>query len=231
MKQDITTIPITEVLEHSQDCFVCRLRRMLEERAVEFASGPAMMEPDVRIKMNNLGFCAYHFSKMEDKCGRLPLGLILKSRLEHLSGLMLDPEKMNVRKAEKSAYKFSVTTSSCYICDKIEWALPKILGTFFKKYADEKEMRSLFLSQKFLCLPHCSMLMEMAKKNLNKKYYEIFAHDAMEICKKFSDELYEDITAFCNMFDYRSSADDAPKNARAEGAIERAGDFLCGDLF
>ena len=33
MKQDITTIPISEVLEQTDGCFVCRMRKMLEKRA------------------------------------------------------------------------------------------------------------------------------------------------------------------------------------------------------
>lgn len=79
MKQDITTIPISEVLEQTDGCFVCRMRKMLEKRALEYASGSAMMEPDVRIKMNDLGFCAYHFKKWTRPADGFPLDLCLKA--------------------------------------------------------------------------------------------------------------------------------------------------------
>ena len=56
MKEDITTIPINDVFEPRDGCPLCRMRDMLEERSTVYITGAAMMEPDVRIKMNETGF-------------------------------------------------------------------------------------------------------------------------------------------------------------------------------
>lgn len=228
MKQDITTIPISEVLEESDGCFVCRMRKMLEERALEYASGSAMMEPDVRIKMNDLGFCAYHFKKMDETSARLPFGLVLKSHIEHIESKTLGGG-INVRRAQRAAYKFSDITSKCFVCDKIEWAMSRMVKTFFSKYTDERDLREMFAAQRFVCLPHYSLLLEESKKELNKKLYDEFCTTAGDMCKKYLKALEEDITVFCNMFDYRNSGGDVD-NSRGEGAIARAIEFLGGDF-
>lgn len=45
MRDDITSIPISEVFEPRDGCPICRLRNTLEDRVVEYITGAAMMEP------------------------------------------------------------------------------------------------------------------------------------------------------------------------------------------
>ena len=60
MRDDICTIPVSEVFEVNDGCPICRMRDMLEQRTVEYIMGAAMMEPDVRIETNRAGFCHVH---------------------------------------------------------------------------------------------------------------------------------------------------------------------------
>ena len=55
MRQDICTIPVSEVFEPKDGCPLCRLRDVLEQRMTEYITGSAMMEPDVRIDTNQIG--------------------------------------------------------------------------------------------------------------------------------------------------------------------------------
>ena len=57
---------------------------MLEDRLAEYITGAAMMEPDVRIETNRLGFCARHFDKITAVGSRLSVALILESHLKEL---------------------------------------------------------------------------------------------------------------------------------------------------
>ena len=84
MRQDIMSIPVSEVFEPREGCPLCRLRDMLENRVVDYITGAAMMEPDVRQETNRLGFCYPHYQKMLKKQNRLGVGLILESHLEEL---------------------------------------------------------------------------------------------------------------------------------------------------
>ena len=79
MRDDITSIPISEVFEPKDGCPVCRLRDMLEERSVTYITGAAMMEPDVRIETNKKGFCHLHYGQMLKNSKQLTIALILQS--------------------------------------------------------------------------------------------------------------------------------------------------------
>ena len=86
MRESILTIPISEILEPKEGCPICRMRDMLEQRTVEYIMGAAMMEPDVRQKTNELGFCHRHYGMMFTRKNRLGLGLILESHFEKVRG-------------------------------------------------------------------------------------------------------------------------------------------------
>ncbi|MBE7064154.1 MAG: hypothetical protein E7390_10290, partial [Ruminococcaceae bacterium] len=64
MRDTIYTIPLTDVFEPKDGCPLCRLYDILEERCVEYIMGAAMMEPDVRVETNRLGFCRHHYDMM-----------------------------------------------------------------------------------------------------------------------------------------------------------------------
>ena len=64
MREDICSIPISEIFEPKDGCPICRLRDVLEERTIKYITGAAMMEPDVRIETNKQGFCRLHYGQM-----------------------------------------------------------------------------------------------------------------------------------------------------------------------
>ena len=76
MRDDITSIPISDVFEPKDGCPVCRLRDMLEERSVTYITGAAMMEPDVRIETNKKGFCNHHYKQMLENSKQLTIALM-----------------------------------------------------------------------------------------------------------------------------------------------------------
>ena len=73
MRESIYTIPLNDIFEVEDGCPLCRMRRLLENRCVEYIMGAAMMEPDVRIETNRYGFCQEHFSVMLKQKNRLSL--------------------------------------------------------------------------------------------------------------------------------------------------------------
>ena len=74
---------------------MCRMRQMLEERKAEYITGSAMMEPSVRIKTNEQGFCFRHFDMMVRLGKRLSNALILESHLQLIEEeLIFDEDEM-----------------------------------------------------------------------------------------------------------------------------------------
>ena len=63
--EQIYTIPVNEAFEASAadpslGCPLCALYRKLEENELDLILGASMMEPDVRILTNEMGFCPTH---------------------------------------------------------------------------------------------------------------------------------------------------------------------------
>ena len=94
MRYDITNIPVGEVFEERDGCPLCRLRNQLEERAVEYITGAAMMEPDIRMETNKQGFCIDHYRMMLRQRNRLGVALILESHLAEVGKLF--PEDLAI---------------------------------------------------------------------------------------------------------------------------------------
>ena len=87
----IYTIPVNEAFDASASdpacgCPICALYRKLEEDELELILGGSMMEPDVRIRTNELGFCGTHFDRLFTRKNRLGLALILESHLAEIKG-------------------------------------------------------------------------------------------------------------------------------------------------
>ena len=119
MREDICSIPINDIFGPKDGCPICRMRDMLEERLTKYITGAAMMEPDVRIETNRLGFCKDHFDMILSVGSRLSVALILESHLKEIEEkvLSLDNEKQAEKKAPAEIREFS---KKCFICENIE---------------------------------------------------------------------------------------------------------------
>ena len=78
MREDICSIPISEIFEPKDGCPFCRMRDMLEDRMATYITGAAMMEPDVRVETNRLGFCHQILSRSYSAAAACPSPLFSK---------------------------------------------------------------------------------------------------------------------------------------------------------
>ena len=228
MRDDICTIPLNEVFEKGDGCPICRMRNMLTERITDYILGAAMMEPDVRIETNKLGFCSKHLTKMMKKHNRLPLGLILETHLQEIESEVFKKGIFGLN-AKKSAYKVSRIEETCFICDKVEWGMERLIATLYKTYNNELDFRELFRSQDYICLPHYRLLAESASEYLSKKPLSDFNEDMIKLSKNYLESLYEDVHAFTKMFDYRNAESETPVDENVKNSIERTYEYLCAE--
>ena len=213
MREDICTIPISEVFEPKEGCPICRMRDTLENRVTEYITGAAMMEPDIREVTNVQGFCYPHFSMMLKKGSRLSNALILESHLKEIETSVLRLDKRGVPGKKES----------CFVCEQIQWAMVRMFDTIYRLWGKEEEFRELFSQQPYLCLPHYTALLEGAQKGVGKKNYSAFAQAASDLVKNYLDGLQKDVTHFCSMFDYRNIGGDF---GNSKDSIERSIQFL-----
>lgn len=224
MRDSILTIPISEVFEPKCGCPICLMRDMLEQRSVEYIMGSAMMEPDVRIETNKSGFCKTHLDQMLGQKNRLSLALILQSHLTELNKTIFEHKRLFEGKAAKQK-KVSAVNEDCFVCQKVEWGMERLLNTFFDMYQNSKEFRDLFDRQEYLCLPHYEMLVRLSAEKLEKKNQKGFISACGSLTGNYLKSLEEDVEHYTKMYDYRNTGKDADwKNSK--DSIERTVKFL-----
>ena len=231
--EKIYTIPVNEAFEASRDdhacgCPFCTLYNRLEENELELILGASMMEPDVRIKTNELGFCRTHYDMMFTRKNRLGMALMLESHLDKLredtagKGLAalkgVGVEAMN---------RLSKLEDSCYVCGRIEFSLSKMFETAVLLWEQDSSFREKLRAQPYICLPHYRMFIEYGRKGLSKKLFSDFYKEVSDVVNTYFDELRGDVSWFCKKFDYRY---DAEPWGNAKDAVERAIKFTSGDI-
>lgn len=213
--EKLYTIPVNEAFDeckndHSLGCPFCRLHDKLEDNELELILGASMMEPDIRIKTNELGFCGDHFNMMFNRKNRLGLALMLESHLDVLRN------HMDLKKLEK-------LENTCYVCGRIEYSLTKMIENAVLLWENDPAFDRKIRSQPYFCLPHHRRFMEYAKLRLNKKKFNAFSEVVSEVTERYFDELRNDVSWFCKKFDYRYN--DEPWH-NSKDAVERAIKFL-----
>jgi len=230
MKEDICTIPVNEVFAIKDGCPICRMRKELEERALDFVLGAAMMETDVRHETNRLGFCPDHLDKMKEGKNRLSFALILESHLIEIQNSVFERCKPNfmrnpVKSAKESARAAADMFHSCYICQRVERSLDKELNTFYKMWKDEQEFRESVASQPYFCLRDYALLIEKGNKMLDKKRFAEFYESVSQVTRAGLSVFKDDMSAFCKMFDYHNNG---AEFGNLHDAVKRAIAFLNG---
>lgn len=220
MREDICTIPINDIFEPKDGCPICRMRNMLEDRVATYITGAAMMEPDVRIETNRLGFCEKHFNLIRERGSRLSVALILESHLKEIEEQIFT--KAGQIPGKKNMQTLSAMNDSCFMCESIDKNMHHLFETVVKLWQSEPEFQKLYAEQQCLCLPHYQFIMEAASR-MPKKQYAPFAAVTTELVGNYLRELEKDVTHFCRMFDYRNKDADW---GNSKDSIERSIWFL-----
>ncbi|MDE7294904.1 MAG: hypothetical protein K2N72_10820 [Oscillospiraceae bacterium] len=223
MRESILTIPISEILEPKEGCPICRMRDMLERRTVEYIMGAAMMEPDVRIETNRAGFCSTHFAQMLKQKNRLSLALMLQTHLDETHNKLFSRKKLFEPKNARKK-KLSEINESCFVCEKVDWGMERLMRTFFEMYGKE-DFAAQMREQEYICLPHFDLLTSLSPSYLSPKEAEGFNALCGELTEKYILTLYEDVSKYCSMYDYRNTGKDADWG-NSKDSIERAIKFL-----
>ena len=60
MRYHLDTIPVWDAMKLLGECPLCAIRRRVELNDIQRFLGGSVMEPDVRIQVNQKGFCSHH---------------------------------------------------------------------------------------------------------------------------------------------------------------------------
>ena len=226
----IYTIPVNEAFDASAadpscGCPICALYRKLEEDELDLILGGSMMEPDVRIRTNELGFCGTHFDRLFTRKNRLGLALILESHLNELRERMSGRGLAGLFSGRAATVRdvAGKVSDSCYICDRIEHNLTGMITTVTVLFEEDMGFRKKVAAQPWFCLPHLTRLLETGRANLSKKLFAEFTSAVMAPVDAYLEALSGDVSWFCKKFDYRYGEEPW---YNSKDSVERAIAFL-----
>ena len=228
--EQIYTIPVNEAFEASMEdqtcgCPMCAIYRKLEENELELILGASMMEPDVRIKTNEEGFCRLHYDMMFGRRNRLGMALTLESHLKELQGDL--KEGVFGQAGAKSVKRIAELEAHCYVCRRIQYHFEHMLETVVVLWDSDEDFPAKLDAQPYFCLPHYRRLLEYGQKRLGKKKLSQFSDACGKVVNTYLATLTEDVSWFCKKFDYRY---DAEPWYNSKDAVERAIKFLRADI-
>lgn len=222
MKYQIDTIPVLDAYKLNSECPLCIIVQNSEKSYIESFLGASVMEPDVRVEVNNKGFCINHFSMLYSAQNRLGLALIthtyLKEVLKNYSKKSKDAMHANqinktliqslFRKssdAESEFIKFLDNQhKTCIICDRIENSLNRYAYTILHLWNTDSEFKSIFSKSKGFCLPHLSTILKIAHETLDNKKLTDWISDCLELETQVLNTLDEELYWFTQKFDYKN---------------------------
>ena len=229
MKYHLDTIPVWDAMKLEGECFLCALERKTELQEADRFLGASVMEPDVRIKTNELGFCDTHFGLMFRRSKRLPLALMMESLLNE--GVAKDLEGSTGMFVQKTgdavAKKLDRRAHSCYVCERIENNFLHMLETAALLWQSDSAFQEKAKAAPYFCMPHYARFIQAAKDRLSKKDFAEFFVAMNGIEKSYLEELRGDVSWFCKKFDYRY---DSEPWYNSKDSVSRSVTFLSGGI-
>ena len=228
--EQIYTIPVNEAFDAVAEkpelgCPFCILYRRLQNDELDIILGASMMEPDIRMKTNELGFCHNHYSMMQRRKRMLGIGLMLESHLAEVEKRIDGPTLLG-SKAAAAVSSLGELECSCYVCSRIDKNLSAMNATAVYLWDSDLNFRKKFEKARYFCLPHYRRMIDYAQKKMSKRLFKDFYEVAHGIESKYAAELKSDVSWFCKKFDYRY--DEEPWY-NAKDSVQRAERFLSGE--
>lgn len=211
MKYELETIPVWDAYRAGSECPLCLLLRRAEADFVRFYVGHSVMVPEMRVQVNDVGFCRAHFPMLLDGGNRLGLALITHTHLGELRKKMerhLSAGKTGgALKKELTRLAALVTEQldRCLICDRLRDRFLRYAYTIAHLWQNDGDFRAEFLASKGFCLHHLEGQLAMARETLPGARLPAFVAETAELQGRAWDRLERELLAFTGRFDYRST--------------------------
>ncbi|MBR4712003.1 MAG: hypothetical protein IKP10_08195 [Clostridia bacterium] len=247
MKYHIDTIPVWDAVRQDCECFLCALENKTEQQEAERFLGASVMEPDIRIRVNRLGFCRVHHRMLFAMGNRLGHALMLESHtaesIRTVNALLADMKKAadaasgsvlsrrgRAGQAARKSYddaveKLRSTVDSCILCDAVAAYMDRCCRTVLMLWEDDSEFRTRFAQTKGLCLAHLADLTRLAPEVLPPRSVPDFLAVVQRLEETNLARIQEDISWFIKKFDYRY---DAEPWKNCQNAVQRTCNRLRG---
>lgn len=247
MKYEIDTIPVWDALKADSECPLCLLEGRSRQAALRYYLGPSVMVPEVRVTVNETGFCPENLRLLSKDPNKLGLALISHTRLKSLRVKLNGKCKALNAEASKAAKRNSLENlggqkklkdqllavisflrdeeSHCLIESKVLEDRNRYAFTLVHLWKEDKEFRSAWNSSRGTCVHHAPDLLTMAGESLGGASLGTFVEEYLELLDRNLSRVQEDVLSFTQTFD--STHSHALKGT-PQGALDRCLQKLAG---
>ncbi len=229
MRQHLDTIPIWDAYKSGCECPMCAIEAHNETMYVDNFLGGSVMEPAVRMEVNEKGFCSRHFKQLYDMKNRLGLALMahtyLKESIAKLDGQTFEKRPVFGKKKEAAESPAIRVSEGCIICERLKDTMYRYALTLCYMWKHEPEFQKALQESKGFCLPHYALMQRACEDELS-------AGDALSMRQALKAvqmanlrRMEKDIEWFTLKFDYRNQ--DKPWGT-SQDAVERTVNKLRG---
>lgn len=198
MKYHIQTIPIWDAFKSADNCPLCSISRVNEDRILQTYVSDKVMSPEFRSIVNARGFCEKHAARLLDGGNKLGFALQCETRAKWLS------ERVKPVNGARNAKKLADALNKCFdcvVCDELYSTMERYFYTIAQMYFFESEFPALF-KKAHICMPHCIRLLQYCDYAKNKETE--FASAITFKLRTQLENVASDLRDFADGFDYKS---------------------------
>ena len=236
MKYRLETIPVWEAVEKGAECPLCFLAERLEQQYVSFYLGDSVMTPEIRVQVNDTGFCPRHFQQMVGGGNRLGLSLMASTHIESVREKLADDRRTLAKCAgrrsprAKQAYRDRIEQmtrrrDSCPVCDRMDHTMRNYAYTLSRLLCDEQAFCSAFGDSAGVCLDHLPFVLDVAHDALKPSERQQLIDIVFALVEGDLDDIHASLGEFAERFDYRNVK---PMTEKVRQSVARAVAKLTG---
>jgi hypothetical protein len=191
------------------ECPLCLLAEWAEETYLRSFQHSRVMEPNVRVKTNDTGFCPLHYRKLYEGENKLGLGLMVHTHLrEKLPLIQESLEAMRAGAAagrkgagrlEEAAASLENMHDTCFICDLLKLDLDRYAFTILYLWRKDAEFLSTFRSSRGFCLSHFLVMVAKGRRMMRADRLQRWLEDCIPLMMASLQELERDLLSFTQL--------------------------------
>jgi hypothetical protein len=195
------------------ECPLCSLRGHAELTYMQSFRSNRVMEPSVRQKTNETGFCPEHYRGLYAGEGKLGLALVVHTHLQQKLPELREAleaaadaaaaDRKGGRKAtellEELTTRLAGLRDRCFICDMLEADLERYAFTILYLWQKDPEFPAVLRASQGFCLDHFLFMLKRARKVLRGDALARWLGEVVPLMTGSLERLEKDLLAFTQL--------------------------------
>jgi hypothetical protein len=200
---------VHDAYEQGGECPLCTLMDGAEATYLKSFQHSRVMEPNVRVKTNEAGFCPEHYRKLYAGENKLGLGLVVHTHLrEKLPSLRASLESLvpavaagrrGTARVDAAAAALSSLKARCFICDLLRGDRDRYVFTILYLWGKDPEFPATLRASRGFCVGHFLDLLAGARASLKGDRLEKWCAEVVPLMTASLERLERDLLAFTQL--------------------------------